>query len=121
MRIVFMLLVIITTLSVTGLVVLYTDTMKERSCRFRIVLRNGKYRIQRHVLNVGSDGVRHSAWEYESKAFGMGSRVLEFDGYMDAVECVKDLMELDDRYSEMPFGEYLKKKSDRFSVMRYFR
>lgn len=120
MRFVFMLLVIIATLSVSGLVILYTDMMKERKCRFRIVLRNGKYRIQRHVLNVGSDGIRHSAWEYESRPFGMGSRVIEFDEYMDAVECVRDLIEIDDRYSEMPFNEYLKKKSDRFSVMRYF-
>lgn len=108
-------------LAISIVVMQREDKHHEDVCEFRIVEKNYHYYIQQHFMIVGDDGISHSVWEYVCESMPLRShKILEFDYYYDALSKVKELRIENAKYRKESFKEYLDKKRDDYTIIKYF-
>lgn len=118
-------LTIVTTLLIIALgviVAIYHDKHHEDVCQFRIVEHNEHFYIQRHTMQVCDDGISHSVWEYEGSRADVLSpfKKYEYVNYIDALDKVRELREIELKYRKESFKDYLNRKRDDFTIIKYF-
>lgn len=118
-------LTIVTILLVVALgviVAIYHDKHHEDVCQFRIIEHNDLFYIQRHTMRVCDDGISHSVWEYEGTRSDILSpfKKYEFEHYVDALDKVKELKEIELKYRKESFKDYINRKRDDFTIIKYF-
>lgn len=113
--------VIFLLLAVSVIVMMVEDKYHEDECEFRIVEKHGYYYIQQHFMITGDDGLSHSVWEYVCDSAPLSAHiVLEFDYYYDALSKVKELKRECEESRKESFKDYLNKKRDDYTIIKYF-
>ena len=108
-------------ISLGFVVAMYEERHHEDECHFRVVEKNEKFYIQRHVLNIGEDGIRHSSWEYEYYFDENGNNVIyEYEYCSDAIETARYLKTESMKSAKESFKEYIRGNRDDFTIIKYF-
>ena len=115
-------LIILFIFSLGIIVAIYTEKHHEDVCQFRIVEYNDRYYIQRHQMILGHDGISHSVWEYEEAQNEKAAafKRYEYDTYIDALEKVRELKAKTKKYQKESFKDYINRKRDNFTIIKYF-
>lgn len=104
------------------IVAIYHEKHREEVCQFRIIEKEELFYIQRHVMQICDDGMSHSVWEYEGKHKDLTAPFerYEFECYVDALDKTKELKAEYNKIQKESFKDYLNKKRDDFTIIKYF-
>lgn len=104
------------------IVAIYHDKYHEDICQFRIIEKDELFYIQRHVMQICDDGMSHSVWEYEGTQKPLSNVFVkyEFEHYIDALDKVIELKAEYNKLQKESFKDYLNKKRDDFTIIKYF-
>lgn len=113
--------VILLLLAISVVVMQYEDKHHEDICEFRIVEKDYHYYIQRHIMFVGEDGISHSVWEYVCDSYPLrANQILKFDSYYDAFTQLNEIRSEYLKVRKESFKDYLNKKRDDYTIIKYF-
>ncbi len=104
------------------IVAIYHDKHHEDMCQFRIIEKDELFYIQRHIMQICDDGMSHSVWEYEGikNPLSHSFKKYEFEHYIDALDKVNELKAEYNKFQKESFKDYLNKKRDDFTIIKYF-
>ena len=104
------------------IVAIYYEKHREEVCQFRIIEKDELFYIQRHIMQICDDGMSHSVWEYEGiqKPSSNVFVKYEFEHYIDALDKVIELKAEYNKLQKESFKDYLNKKRDDFTIIKYF-
>ena len=104
------------------IVAIYHDKQHEDIGQFRILEKDELFYIQRHVMQICDDGMSHSVWEYEGTQKPLSNIFIkyEFEHYIDALDKVIELKAEYNKLQKESFKDYLNKKRDDFTIIKYF-
>ena len=104
------------------IVAIYNEKHREEVCQFRIIEKNELFYIQRHIMQICDDGMSHSVWEYEGMQKPLSNVFVkyEFEHYIDALDKVVKLKAEYNKLQKESFKDYLNKKRDDFTIIKYF-
>ena len=105
------------------IVAIYHDKYHEEVCQFRIIEKDELFYIQRHVMQICDDGMNHFVWEYEGIHKNQNSTFerYEFECYVDALDKINELKAEYKKLQKESLKDYLNKKRDDFTIIKYFK
>ena len=104
------------------IVAIYHEKHREEVCQFRIIEKEELFYIQRHVMQICDDGMSRSVWEYEGTHKNPNSTFekYEFECYVDALDKINELKAEYRKLQKESFKDYLNKKRDDFTIIKYY-
>lgn len=104
------------------IVAIYHEKHREEVCQFRIIEKDELFYIQRHIMQICDDGMSHSVWEYEGMHKNQNSTFekYEFKYYVDALDKINELKAEYRKLQKESFKDYINKKRDDFTIIKYF-
>ena len=113
--------IVLLLLAISVVVMQYEDKHHEDVCEFRIVEKDGYFYIQQHIMFIGEDGISHSVWEYVCDGMPLrANQILKYEYYYDALSKIKELRAEYKQTRKESFKDYLNKKRDDYTIVKYF-